>query len=198
MSRGALFWMLLCLALAAGAAEARQGQEQEEKEKPAERTEQARETDASSSEAKGAPEPKAKPRVYTNEDLKTAGEGGGIVTSPVIEGLPRPAPRRSGAAGGDEPSEAEWRSRANAARDRIGKAEARVEALEQRIAEVRQDRDPQAGVLSPYREQERQARLTEAREDLEEAEAELDAARKALEDLRREARRAGVPPGWLR
>jgi hypothetical protein len=30
------------------------------------------------------------------------------------------------------------------------------------------------------------------------AKAELDAAQKALEDLEEEARRANVPPGWLR
>ena len=30
------------------------------------------------------------------------------------------------------------------------------------------------------------------------AKAELDATEKALEDLLEEARRAGVPPGWLR
>jgi len=30
------------------------------------------------------------------------------------------------------------------------------------------------------------------------AKAELDAAEKALADLRERARRAGVPPGWLR
>jgi cell division protein FtsB len=43
-------------------------------------------------------------------------------------------------------------------------------------------------------EQDRQAALAE----LEETDAEADELARAIADLRDEARRAGVPPGWLR
>lgn len=40
--------------------------------------------------------------------------------------------------------------------------------------------------------------LAQLRQMIQEAKAELDAATQALNDLKEEARRAGVPPGWLR
>ena len=180
MSRG-LRWACLLL-VAAGSAALAQEQKQKQKEEPREEEE--------------------KPRVYTNEDLETAGRRGGIVTAPAT---PRPAGARARGVRGVRPGlegeargEAYWRERASTARERLADAETRVEALEQQLAELMQDRNPTAGVLSPTREQERQARLTKAREDLGSAEAEVEAAREGLEELRREARRARVPPGWLR
>jgi hypothetical protein len=40
--------------------------------------------------------------------------------------------------------------------------------------------------------------LAQLRRMINEAKVELDSARAALEKLREEARRAGVPPGWFR
>jgi hypothetical protein len=73
-----------------------------------------------------------------------------------------------------------------------------VEQLEQELVELRQDRNPTAEVLNPNREQQRQARLDAALDELEEARAAVGAAREDLRALQREARRAGALPGWLR
>ena len=40
--------------------------------------------------------------------------------------------------------------------------------------------------------------LAQLRQMIQAAKAELDGATKDLEDLKEEARRSGVPPGWLR
>ena len=82
-----------------------------------------------------------------------------------------------------------------AARQALEQAELRPAALQARVdglwADFTSRDDPaQRAAL----EQERQAAL----EELDEARAAIDALARAVADLRDEARRAGVPPGWLR
>jgi len=79
----------------------------------------------------------------------------------------------------------------------VDRAEQRVPPLEQRIADLRNDRNP-TNLMDPNREQNRQAQLAQAIADLERAKAEVDRAKQALTDLEEEARRKSIPPGWLR
>lgn len=237
MSRLSLACFVACAVLSPGPAGAWQSQSE-----PAEKAEEARkeperqsgtESEAKATEKAGEKPSTKKPssRVYTNEDLETAGHGKGTVSTPVIEGMPPrptpppPAPEGAGTnpeqppasevnvqPGDDDESagleagqveetgsgEAYWRKRASQARERIAEAERKVAALEQRVTGLRQDRNPTADVMRANREQERQAQLSEAQEQLEAARKALEGARKALTDLRTEARRSRVPPGWLR
>ena len=142
-------------------------------------------------------------KVYTDADLVHSGRltvriGDAAPdptagTGPAATRSEAPAPPSSdAAAAGDEER---WRDRMTAARQALEQAELRAAALQTRAdglwADFTSRDDPaQRAAL----EQERQAGLAE----LDEARAAIDALARAVAALRDEARRAGVPPGWLR
>jgi hypothetical protein len=87
--------------------------------------------------------------------------------------------------------EALWRSRFSEARARLNAAQERYDALKElhlAPGEYYVDENGRPLIRS----------LAELRRMTTEAETELNAAKKSLDDMREEARRAGVPPGWLR
>jgi hypothetical protein len=88
-------------------------------------------------------------------------------------------------------SEAEWRSRFQAARARVTAAREQVSVLEGLYL-------GQGG----YYVDAQGRTVIESVEELQrlnrEAKAELEEAETSLKDLQEEARRAGIPPGWLR
>jgi hypothetical protein len=87
--------------------------------------------------------------------------------------------------------EAEWRGRVSEARERLSSARERYEYLAHLHLTpgeyyVDENGNPVIGSLE------------ELRQLVSEAKEELDAASQALDDLKEQARRAGVPAGWLR
>jgi hypothetical protein len=152
--------------------------------------------------AKPAPEGRKPPaRVMTNEDLEKTREGGAAVSNLKIEGLEEPpaeaAPAEGEADASGAPKESVWRARADAARQRIADADAAIARIEAHLGELRDDRSGQ-DAMNPNREQARQAQIAAETENLATARADAAAAREALAELEDEARKAGVPPGWLR
>ena len=176
----------------------------------------AREKRAASPAAKTAsPSPEPSPgHVFTNEDLPAqpsppaipspgpAGTGRGTVTklppTAVVPATPPPASNASDLAASRSAAEDEagWRGRAKGLRDAVSGGEKTVMELEGRIAELRNDRSP-TNLMDPNREQTRQAEITKAQAALESAKAALESSRRSLADLEEEARRKGIPPGWL-
>ena len=147
--------------------------------------------------------------VFTNEDLPAqpsppaipspgpAGTGRGTVTTlPKTAALPTPDPAAEAAARHAEQEERIWRGRAKGLRDAVSGGEKTVFELEGRIAELRNDRSP-TNLMDPNREQTRQAEITKAQAALESAKAALEISRQGLADLEEEARRKGIPSGWL-
>ena len=144
----------------------------------------------------------AAPRVYTDADLVDSGR----LTMRVDDAEPEagsepgadatasetPAPPPDEAAAGDEQR---WRGRMSEARQALARAEGRAAELQTRVNGLwgdftaRDDPAQRAAI-----DLERQAALA----DLEATEAEIAELARAVADLRDEARRAGVPPGWLR
>jgi hypothetical protein len=144
---------------------------------------------------------KAPAKVYKNKDLP-----------PPQPGAPQPAPPApaTGAepqppAGGEQkpeaaPSdssqgEAHWRARMNEAREELRRNEMFAEALQSRINGlstdfVNRDDPAQRAVLGNERQR--------AQAELDRLRKQIEADKKAIADLEEEARRAGVPPGWLR
>ena len=190
--------------------------------KPSPRTkslaEVAREKKAASPAAKTAPSPEPSPgRVFTNEDLPAqpsppaiaspgpAGTGRGTVTKlPPAAAGSTPSESQSQSRSSDVPlprdgaeQESGWRGRAAALRDAISNAEKSIPEIEDRIAGLRNDRNP-TNLMDPNREQNRQAEIAKAQAELESVRAGLERSRQALADLEEEARRKGIPPGWLR
>lgn len=87
--------------------------------------------------------------------------------------------------------EAEWRAKFAQARKRVTNAEQRRRTLgELHLAQGEYYVDENNNVVIES--------LDHLRQLVREADAEIVAAKQALDDLTREARRSGVPPGWLR
>lgn len=105
------------------------------------------------------------------------------------------APAPDGTEG--ESGEAAWRARADASRLTVLQVENQVEGLQYRLDGLRNDTGLDRAT-DPFRLQKIQAEIEQVTADLEQAKTQLQATRKALEDFEEEARRANVPPGWLR
>ena len=151
---------------------------------------------------------KAPVKVYTNEDLGKGGEVAFTPPPPASDtSTAKPgAPAAAGAAKPpaskpSEPSDATgkdekyWRTRITDARTAVQRSQAFHDALQSQInglyAQFVAIDDPaQRAVV----EQKRLAALAE----LERVKAEIAKNTKAVADIEDEARRASVPPGWLR
>jgi hypothetical protein len=156
-------------------------------------------------------------RVYTNNDLRpdftrpapppatpesTSAAGHGAAAAPEAGAAAAGATQGTaqgtapGAAqGGDLRDQAYWSSRMADARAKVDRSQAFAQALQNRIDMLWTDfvnrGDP---VQQRAIEQDRNKALAE----LETLKREIEANRKAVADIEDEARRAGVPAGWLR
>jgi len=152
----------------------------------------------------------AAPKVITQDDLDLAkasrppaeepaaepSAAAGSPSSPEEPKRPRSVSRSPAGIPDDSDeraaAEKSWRARAEASR-------AAVTVAEQAANSAQNYRDMLGPVPSPYEspsEWTREANAADAR--LGAAKVALAAAKKNLEDFEEEARRAGIPPGWLR
>ena len=144
---------------------------------------------------KASPPPK---KAYTNKDLPASAirdaAAAGVASSAASATTPGdsagPPPKAR-----DERDESWWRARMAALREELRRNDAFQEALQSRLNSLAADilaRD------DPYQ----RAKLGEDRgraaAEMARVTSEITAGKKAIEDLEEEARRAGVPPGWLR
>ena len=146
---------------------------------------------------------RSKGKVYTNDSVggeakpaSTAGTNAdGSAGQPAAEQPAAQPPASEQPAAAPVKDEAAWRKRAKDARDTIDRAKMFEEALQSRINAlsadfVNRDDPAQRSVVGADR-QKALAELDRVRKDIKTAE-------KALIDLEDEARKAGVPAGWLR
>lgn len=141
-------------------------------------------------ERKGTPT-----KVYTNDDLLDARNAPDRPAAPAAARA-IPSPATPSAAPTMDPSQ-RWRRDAKQRRDAVAGAEAKVAGIQARLDALLVDRNP-TNVMDPSRLQTQEAERAKAMQELETAKAGLEKARQDLEDFEEEARRAGVPPGWLR
>lgn len=141
-----------------------------------------------------------KPLVVTDEELKTG--KGELANDPDAPGMYEPAaerPVRGSRARTAEPAGSRGDADEGSWRGRKASAVARLEAARQKHDTFSQMWLAPAG---EYYVDRKTGRRIESVGELQKltagAKAELDAAQKALDDLEEEARRAGIPPGWLR
>lgn len=99
------------------------------------------------------------------------------------------------AAAGGQGDEASWRARITQAREALRRNETFQEALQTRVNALGND-------FRNSGDSAQQAKLTQDRlkalEDLERVKADVELSKKQIADIEEEARKAGVPPGWLR
>ena len=134
-------------------------------------------------------------KVITKKDLPPSAQG----TTPST---PAPAPATAAAEAKppetkptEEKDEAWWKNRINQVREELRRNEMFAEALQTRINSLSTDfvnrDDPfQRGKIGEDRDK--------AIAELSRVKAEIVNAKKQIEDIEEEARKAGVPPGWLR
>ncbi|OFW01867.1 MAG: hypothetical protein A3I61_02435 [Acidobacteria bacterium RIFCSPLOWO2_02_FULL_68_18] len=151
-------------------------------------------------------------KVYTNESLRpeappsTPPAAPSVApapptSSPVPESQPAqgPAPASAGQAASPQApapqNEAEWRKRVATAREALSRSQIFAEALQSRISAlstdfVNRDDPAQRDVIAA----ERQKALAE----LDRVRQEIQQQQKAMAAIQDDARRAGVPAGWVR
>lgn len=138
---------------------------------------------------------KATAKVYTNKDL-----------GPASYRPPTPVAAPDAAAAAPPPAEAQtppeavkdeqyWRQRVTQARERLARGEILRAALESRINALQTDfvnrDDPaQKAVIAQDRQK--------AMDEMARTAADIDRLKKEITDIQEEARKAGVPPGWVR
>ena len=150
---------------------------------------------------------KAPGKVLSNDTIRSTVPPSAPAAPPVAPAQQAPAPSTPGAAasGGaaEKPKpevdrkaqEAAWRQRITLARDSLQRSQIFAEALQSRIN----------GLTADFTSRDDPAQRAVVANDRQKALAELDRVRnditqqtKAIADIQEEARRAGVPPGWLR
>lgn len=145
-------------------------------------------------------------KVITTEELdKSASSTASPSSGGLAQNAQRPQDTSSGERskavkeGTDEviepPGEAQWRQRANDAKRELKEAEAQVKTLEEKASQL-------FGKIQASTDTNELLRLRAAQQALtketDEAKAVLEACRRESRELEEEARKAGVPPGWVR
>ena len=135
---------------------------------------------------------KAAGKVYTKKDLPPPPPPGTAPATPVAAQKTDPAAVKTGE---EEKDEAWWKNRINTAREQLRRNEIFAEALQTRINGLSTDfvnRD------DPYQ----RSKIAEERDkslaELARVRADVSRLKQQIDDIEEEARKAGVPPGWLR
>src|SRR6478735_4841536 len=138
-------------------------------------------------------------KVLTNEDLPKVGPPP-IVAAPADTNASKPdaaAQPTDTAQEAKEPvkDEAWWRARITEPRERLHRDEVLLDALQARVNGLASDF---VGRDDPYQ----RARIGEDRQraivEMERVRTEITDLKKKIEDIEEDARKASVPPGWLR
>lgn len=146
------------------------------------------------------------PKVYTNDNLRqditpspsTPADGGAAAPSDSAAAAATPATAATDAAPAADTGNRDekfWRDRMAAARTALERSESAASAYQTQINSLTQDfvnrDDPaQRAVIEKNR--------TKVVAELERTQREIAAAKKAITTVEDEARKAGVPAGWLR
>jgi hypothetical protein len=144
-------------------------------------------------------------KVYTNEDLR--GDGGAPPPAPPSEASRNAAQPQAPAAGAqpkdadkaaaDDPkkTEAYWKDRLAKARGDLDRAKTFADALQSRINALTTDF---AARSDPAQRAQIGNDRQKALAELDRVKKEIEANTKAIADIQEEARKAGVPAGWVR
>ena len=104
------------------------------------------------------------------------------------------APAKPAAPAGDQ-GEALWRGKITQARETLRRNEVFLQALQTRVNALATD---YYGRDDPYQKMKLAGEREQAIQEMEKVKADIEASKKQVADIEEEARKAGVPPGWLR
>ena len=100
----------------------------------------------------------------------------------------------SRASSGDQ-GEALWRGKITQAREALRRNEVFLQALQTRVNALATD---YYGRDDPYQKMKLAGERDQAIQEMEKVKADVETSKKQIADIEEEARKAGVPPGWLR
>lgn len=137
-------------------------------------------------------------KVLTEEDAAT--RTGNVHVTALAAPAPEPADTPSTQAAPGEEQRALWKTRAANLRTALAAAQKDLEQAQRAEAAFRSDMAPLSApdAQDPMRLQKREARLVEMNKQIEVLKAAVATARANITAFEDEARRAGVPAGWLR
>ena len=104
------------------------------------------------------------------------------------------APATPAAPAGDQ-GEALWRGKITQAREALRRNEVFLQALQTRVNSLATD---YYGRDDPYQKMKLAGEREQSIQEMEKVKADIEASKKQVADIEEEARKAGVPPGWLR
>lgn len=147
-------------------------------------------------------------KVYTNKDLPSAAQkpAGGAAPAaetpaaadPVAaatEQKPGDGKPQGEKPQGEQKDQAYWKGRMAAAREELRRGEVFAEALQTRVNTLNKDFNSRDNPAQRARIGEDRS---EALQELTRVKQDVERAKKQIADIEEEARKAGVPPGWLR
>ena len=134
-------------------------------------------------------------KTYTNESLKSAPQPSSPPASSSPAAPTLPPPNASADPSDRKKDEAQWRDRVRGEREALDRAKTFAEALQSRINAlntdfVNRDDPAQRSVIAADRDK--------ALAEMERVKKEIEQHTKAIGTIQEEARRAGVPAGWVR
>ena len=148
-------------------------------------------------------------KVYTNKDLPASAQKPATAnpstetpaqtpTDPVAAATEQKA--EDGKAPGDKPQgdqkdQAYWKDRMATAREELRRSEMFAEALQTRVNTLNKDFNSRD---NPAQRSAIGADRTEALNELTRVKQDVERGKKQVTDIEEEARKAGVPPGWVR
>jgi hypothetical protein len=133
------------------------------------------------------------PNEYRSKAQRTGASGGNVV--PEVQSPTAPATSDHGQ-GNDAALKAQWQSRMLDAKRKLQNAENNYQQLEKRKSDLQAQWGSSAAALPP---QDVLDRMKQLDGDMSRAKVEIDNARNQINNvIPDEARRAGIPPGWLR
>ena len=151
-------------------------------------------------------------KVYTNKDLPASAQKPATPnpaatsteapaqtpTDPVAAATEQKAQDAKTAADkpqGDQKDQAYWKGRVAAAREELRRSEMFAEALQTRVNTLNRDFSSRD---NPAQRSAIGADRTEALNELTRVKQDVERGKKQIADIEEEARKAGVPPGWVR
>ena len=173
--------------------------------KEAERRKGAKETKVLTN--KDLPESAVRPKPSPSEGAPAAGEPGQpgqpaqsaqLGSAPTADGqapAAAPAGPASGAPASQQGGEDAWRARIAQAREALRRNELFAQSLQTRINSLTNDF---FGRDDPYQRGRIGEERSKAIEELARVKTDVEQGRKQIADIEEEARKAGVPPGWVR
>ena len=148
-------------------------------------------------------------KVYTNKDLPASAQKPATAnpsnettaqtpTDPVAAATGKKAEDGKAPADkpqGDQKDQAYWKNRMATAREELRRSEMFAEALQTRVNTLNKDFNSRD---NPAQRSAIGADRTEALNELTRVKQDVERGKKQITDIEEEARKAGVPPGWVR